>query len=223
MDRLDALGRQVADNSELSRQVAEIRAAMANLIAAMAARIAELEGGGGQGAATATPTPTATPAVVIEATATPTATPTITPEATPTPTATPSPTPTGVVVVERTPAACVQSLGNNFTGSWNSNSWAPGCVSANPPRDLTYYARFYTFTLDAASQVTITLSSDDAAPYLYLLNGAGRSGSINQEKGAATASSAAIAASLQPGSYTIEATTYYSETIGAFTLEIEIR
>ena len=226
MDRLDALGRQVADNQDLSRQVTEISdlvSAMADRIATMAARIAELEGGGGQGAATATPTPTATPAVVIEATATPTATPTITPEPTSTPTATPSPTPTGVVAIERTPTACVQSLGNNFTGSWNSNTWAPGCVSANPPRNLTYYARFYTFTLDVESQVTITLSSDDASPYLYLLNGAGKGGTINQEKGAATSSSAAITASLQPGSYTIEATTYYSETIGDFILEIEVR
>ena len=236
MDKLDALGRQVADNQDLSRQVSEISdlvSAMSDLIATMAARIAELESGGGQGAATATPTPTATPAIVIEATSTPTATPTITPEptatptATPTitpePTATPSPTPTGVVAIERTPTACVQSLGNNFTGSWNSNTWAPGCVSANPPRNLTYYARFYTFALDAESQVTITLSSDDASPYLYLLNGAGKSGSINQEKGAATSSSAIITASLQPGSYTIEATTYYSETIGDFILEIEVR
>ena len=236
MDKLDALGRQVADNQDLSRQVSEISdlvSAMSDLIATMAARIAELEAGGGQGAPTATPTPTATPAVVIEATSTPTATsaivveatstPTATPTFTPEPTATPSPTPTGVVAIERTPAACVQSLGNNFTGSWNSNTWAPGCVSANPPRNLTYYARFYTFTLDNESQVTITLSSDDASPYLYLLNGAGKGGSINQEKGAATSSSAATTANLQPGSYTIEATTYYSETIGGFTLEIEVR
>ena len=236
MDKLDALGRQVADNQDLSRQVSEISdlvSAMSDLIATMAARIAELEAGGEQGAATATPTPTATPAIVIEATSTPTATPTITPEptstptATPTitpePTATPSPTPTGVVAIERTPTACVQSLGNNFTGSWNSNTWAPGCVSANPPRNLTYYARFYTFALDTESQVTITLSSDDASPYLYLLNGAGKGGTINQEKGEATSSSAAITASLQPGSYTIEATTYYSETIGDFILEIEVR
>ena len=232
MDKLDALGRQVADNQDLSRQVSEISdlvSAMADRIATMAARIAELEASDGQSAATATPTPTATPAIVVEPTATPTvtpeptATPTATPTITPEPTATPSPTPTGVVAIERTPTACVQSLGNNFVGSWNSNTWAPGCVSANPPRNLTYYARFYTFTLDAESQVTITLSSDDASPYLYLLNGAGKGGSINQEKGAATSSSAIITARLQPGSYTIEATTYYSETIGNFILEIEVR
>ena len=103
-----------------------------------------------------------------------------------------------------------------------SGSWAPGCLSANSPGADDYYARFYTFTLDAASEVTITLSCNDAAPYLYLLNGAGTGGEINQEKGAATASSAAITATLQPGDYTIEATTYYSETTGDFTLELEI-
>ena len=220
MDKLDALGRQVADNSDLSRQVAEIRAAMADLIAAMTARIAELEGNSGQGATTATPTPTPTPAIVIEPT--PTATPAIAIEATATATTTPSPTPTGVAAIERPPAACAQSLGDNFTGSYSIGWWAPGCVSANPPRNLTYYARFYTFTLRSAAQATITLSSDDAAPYLYLLNGAGRDGSIKSETGSATASAAMISMSLQPGAYTIEATTWHSETAGDFTLELEI-
>ena len=213
MDKLDALGRQVADNSDLSRQVAEISdlvAAMSDLIATMAARIAELEGGDA-GAATATPTLTPTPPIVIEATPTATAT------------ATPSPTPTRVAAVERPPAACVQNLGDNFTGSYSIGWWAPGCVSANPPRNLTYYARFYTFTLRSAAQATITLSSDDAAPYLYLLNGEGRDGSIKNETGSATASAATISMSLQPGAYTIEATTYYSETVGDFTLELEMR
>ncbi len=214
MNKLDALGRQVADNPDLSRQVAEISdlvSAMSDLIATMAARIAELEGGN-TGAATATPTPTATPAIVIEPTPTPTATAT----------ATPSPTPTRVAAVERTPAACVQNLGDNFTGSWNSGSWAPGCLSANPPNNDDYYARFYTFTLRSAAQATITLSSDDASPYLYLLNGAGTGGSINRESGSATASSATITLPLQPGAYTIEATTWHSETPGDFTLELEI-
>ena len=138
-------------------------------------------------------------------------------------TATPTPTPSATpvrVVVERTPAACVQGLvvgGGSVSGNWSS-----GCVSANPPSSADYYARFYTFRLDAASEVTITLSSDDTAPYLYLLDGAGRGGAINQQKGAAGASSVAIMASLGAGAYTIEATTWHSETVGGFTLEVEI-
>ena len=237
MDRLDALGRQVAGNPGLSRQVAEIAnlvAAMADLIATMAARIAELEAAS---EATATPTPTATPApgetpaatptpthtaTPIAASPTPTATsaPTATPTATatPTPTATPSPTPTSVA--SATDYACIERLAGSGSAY---GSWAAGCVTANPPpgAENDYYARFYIFTLDAAAQVTITLSSADAAPYLYLLNGAGTGGAVNQETGSG-ASSAAITATLQPGSYTIESTTWDDEDTGAFTLTLNI-
>ena len=175
---------------------------------------------------TITPTPTATPAIVIETTPTPTATPAsgASPVATPTPTATPAivieptPTATPTSVVTATDDPCVERL----SGSGSANgSWADGCLSANPPNDENYYARFYTFTLDAASDVTITLSSDDGAPYLYLLDGAGTGGSIERETGASNASAAAITQTLQPGDYTIEATTYYAETGGDFTLEFE--
>ncbi len=240
MDRLDALGRQVAGNPGLSSQVAEIAnlvAAMADLITTMAARIAELEAGSAPGAATATPThtatsvpgetPVATPtpthtATPIAASPTPTATsaPTATPTATatPAPTATPSPTPTSVAVA--TDYACIERLAS---GGSAYGSWAAGCVTANPPpgADNDYYARFYIFTLSATARVTITLSSADAAPYLYLLNGAGTGGSINQETGSG-ASSAAITTTLQPGSYTIEATTWDDEDTGAFTLTLNI-
>ena len=184
MDKLNELETQVADTPNLSRLVAEI----ADLVAALLARIAELEGGD-TGAATATPTPS------------------------PTPTATPT------SVVAATDAPCTERLAGSASVS---GAWADGCVSANPPSAEDYYARFYTFTLDAAAQATITLSSADAAPYLYLLNGAGTGGAINRQDGAATTSSAAITAILQPGSYTIEATTYYSETTGDFTLELEL-
>ena len=211
MNKLDALGRQVAENPDLSRQVAEISdlvAAMSDLIATMAARIAEIEGGD-TGAATATPT--TTPAIVIE----------------PTPTTTPSPTPTRVAGVDPTPASsCVQPFSGfsgpgGFSGGMNG-SWAAGCLSANPPNDDDYYARFYTFTIDAASEVTVTLSSDDAAPFLYLLNGAGTGGSVRLSKGAAGSNFITITTNLQPGAYTIEATTYYSQMTGDFTIQLEI-
>ena len=176
----------------------------------------------------ASPTPTATPAIVIENTPTPTATPVQgeTPVATPTPTATPaiviettpSPTPTATPtsVVAATDDPCVERLAGNGSAT---GSWAAGCLTANPPNAYDYYARFYTFTLDAASDVTITLSSDATAPYLYLLDGAGTAGAINRETGAANASAATITETLQPGSYTIEATTYYAATAGDFALE----
>ena len=172
----------------------------------------------------ASPTPTATPAIVIETT--PTATPVQgeTPVATPTPSATPAivieptptPTATPTSVVSATDDPCVESL----SGSGSANgSWTSACLTANPPNAFDYYARFYTFTLDAASDVTITLSSDATAPYLYLLDGAGKTGAIKRETGAANTSAATITETLQPGTYTIEATTFYAETPGAFTLE----
>ena len=164
-----------------------------------------------------TPTPTATPETGGETpvpTPTPTATPAIVIETTPSPSPTPTATPASVVITTDDP--CINRLTGN--GSANGN-WAVACVSANPPNAYDYYARFYTFTLDAASEVTITLTSEDAAPYLYLLNGAGTDGAINRETGAANAATATITETLQPGDYTIDATTYHAQTPGDFTLE----
>ena len=164
----------------------------------------------------ATPTPTLAPGETPVPSPTPTPTPAIVIETTPTPS--PTPTATPAIVVSATDDPCIERLSGS--GSANGN-WASACLSANPPNDENYYARFYIFTLDAASDVTITLSSDAAAPYLYLLDGEGTGGSVNRETGAANASAAAITQTLLPGAYTIEATTYYSETAGDFTLEFE--
>ena len=136
----------------------------------------------------------------------------------PTPTATPSATPTSVAGTSGDDA-CIERLAGN--GSVNG-SWMPACLTANSPDNRTYYARFYTFTLYAASEVTITLSSADATPYLFLLDGEGTDGAVKQENGAANTTSATITATLQPGAYTIEASTYRSETAGDFTLEMEV-
>ena len=43
------------------------------------------------------------------------------------------------------------------------------------------YTRFYTFTLDEAADVTITLESDEDT-YLYLLEGHGRNGTVLYEE-----------------------------------------
>ena len=142
--------------------------------------------------------------------------PTATPS--PTPTATPSPTPTSVAGTSGDDA-CITALAGDasVTGNWTSD-----CLSANPSDNRTYYARFYTFILSAASEATITLSSTDAAPYLFLREGTGTDGAVNQENGSATATTAAITATLQPGAYTIEASTWEAETPGNFTLALEI-
>ena len=182
--------------------------ALETRLAEVVSRLAALEGGAAIAppaptqTATPTPTPSATPASVIEAT----------------PTATPSPTPTSVAATSGGDA-CIERLAGN--GSVNGR-WTRACLTANSPDNKTYYARFYTFTLYAASEVTITLSSDDAAPYLFLLEGEGTGGTVKQEKGAANATSISITAALQPGAYTIEASTYRAETAGDFTLEMEV-
>ena len=77
----------------------------------------------------------------------------------------------------------------------------------------TRYARFYTFTLDAPSSVTVNITSDDVAnTYLYLLNGGGNAGSVVNR------GDAQIDERLQPGTYTIEVTTYELKTGGNFML-----
>ena len=135
-----------------------------------------------------------------------------------TPTATPSATPTSVAGASGGDS-CIERLGGS--GSVRGR-WTADCLTANSPDNRTYYARFYTFTLYAASEVTITLSSADATPYLFLLEGEGTDGAVKQEKGVVDANSVTITATLQPGAYTIEVSTYNSETSGDFTLEMEV-
>ena len=197
---------------------------------------------------TATPSPTPTATRVPSATATATPTPTATPvpydallsrlialetqiaeilnrlaaleggAVIAPPTATPSPTPTSVAGIS-SDDACIERLAGS--GSVNGR-WTSDCLTANSPDNRTYYARFYTFTLYAASEVTVTLSSADATPYLFLLVGEGTSGAVTRENGVANANSVTITATLQPGAYTIEASTYRAETAGDFTLEMEV-
>ena len=137
---------------------------------------------------------------------------------TPTPTATPSATPTSVAGASGGDG-CVERLGGS--GSVRGR-WTAGCLTANSPDNRIYYARFYTFTLYAASEVTITLASADATPYVFLLEGEGTGGAVRREKGVADADSVTITAVLQAGAYTIEASTYSAESGGDFTLEMEV-
>ena len=209
-------------------------------------------------AATATPTPSATPETIRPVA--PTATATRVPAATATATRTPVPTATatrvpaasaavldklaalerqvaaltsriGALEAAPTPRACVGAIRE---GAAVSGTWAAGCVTSHPPASNpggTYYARFYTFTLDVASDVTITLSSADASPHLLLLQGAGTGGGMIHEASPfsvdpdtdviSISDTVAIRASLAVGSYTIEATTYYTNATGAFRLRLD--
>ena len=140
-----------------------------------------------------------------------------TPTHTPTPTSTTLPTATATRAARSTlNPGCIRSINLGWlTGAWNAD-----CLSNKTPptaKTGTRYARFYTFTLDAPSTVTVNISSDDvSSAYLYLLNGRGADGSIVNR------GDAQISETLQPGAYTIEATTYALEAAGNFTLTFDV-
>ena len=120
--------------------------------------------------------------------------------------------------------SCVEPL----TGDGAINdSWADDCDSENRSGS---YARYYTFTLTEQSDVTITLESSEDT-YLFLLDGHGTNGRKLHENDDHITSSgctaagnfdSCIAETLEPGNYTIEATTLDAATTGDFTLTLEI-
>lgn len=190
-------------------------AALKAMIAALEGRMAALEAS--PSTSTPTATRTATPTSVANAAApTPTATFVAGVARTATPTAT------------ATPDACVGKIGVG----WITGTWHSGCVSDRRPIDAsapagTRYARFYTFTLDAPANVTVSLTSQAVSnTYLYLLSGAGRNGAALYENDDIDAENgnyaSRISARLPAGSYTIEATAYNLNTPGNFTLSMDI-
>ena len=185
-------------------------------------------------APTATPEPTPTASPVPTPTTSPVPTPTTSPVPTPTtspvPTPTTSPVPTPTTSPIPTPTAspvpapvCVQF----FTGSGEiSSTWNDACLSEKQSLDGNgdRYARFYTFTLTEAAHITITLKSVEDT-YLYLLTGLGKNGTTLHEHDdispGGVDTNSQLSLTLQPGGYTIEATTYYSEKGGDFRLIVE--
>ena len=175
-----------------------------DLIRTLTARLDALDGGS---AATPTHTPTATntPVTVLDGAPTATHTSTTVPTVTATRTSRSTLNP-----------ACIGKIGLGWlTGAWNAD-----CQSDKTPptaKEGTRYARYYAFTLDTPSRITVTISSTDVRDtYLYLLEGNGNEGSIVNR------SDSEIVEQLDAGTYTIEATTYNLETAGAFTLTMDI-
>ncbi len=94
-------------------------------------------------------------------------------------------------------------------------TWVDACPSTHRPGSL---AKFYTFTLDHAHNVTIHLSSVPDS-YLYLLQGAGAGGAVlAQDDNGGVGANARIETLLQAGAYTIEATTAAPGISAAFQL-----
>ena len=116
---------------------------------------------------------------------------------------------------------CINQLGT-LTGSVvKSGSWARGCDSDNRSGR---YARYYTFNVPAQSEVEIDLASLGTPvmdTHLYLLSGAGKTGSIvESDSNDGPGNDGRIVRTLAPGTYTIEATTNPSSTVGKFSLRV---
>lgn len=106
-------------------------------------------------------------------------------------------------------------------------TWDDTCVSEHTTRHgITEgrYARFYIMTLEETSDVTLYLTGDKDS-YLYLMKGVRKSGMEVDERGAAPGNvvdAQIVANGLEPGTYTIEATTYYAQQSGTFTLSVTV-
>ena len=116
---------------------------------------------------------------------------------------------------------CIQeisSLPYQSHGIGVENLWSSECESANKPGS---YARFYTLTLHHPFDVTITLTSQQNS-YLYLMGGIGANGLVLHENDDYEGANSRLQVSLQPGNYTIEATTQDAGATGLFLLEVEV-
>ncbi len=95
--------------------------------------------------------------------------------------------------------------------------WTADCASV--ARDGSY-ARYYVFALDERSPTTITLSSSVDA-FLYLRKGGAKESPVlASDDDGGGGSNARISQTLDPGTYVIEATTYYWGQTGSFTLSL---
>lgn len=113
-----------------------------------------------------------------------------------------------------TSANCVKSISfNRRTGG----SWSSSCRSVNRAGS---YAKFFTFRLSSRRQVTIDLDAS-VDSYLYLLQGSGTNGrALARDDDSGPGSDARISVTLNPGTYTIEATTYRSRQTGSFVVSV---
>jgi hypothetical protein len=113
-------------------------------------------------------------------------------------------------------AACISAIAVN---SSESETWDSSCLSENY---AGRYAKYFTFTLSSAAQVTIDLTSTKDT-YLFLLEGTGKTGSVidfNDDIDGVNNKNSRIVQTLQAGNYTVEATTYAGATTGTFTVSV---
>ena len=98
-------------------------------------------------------------------------------------------------------------------------SWASDCSSTSRP---TSYARYYSFSVGATSNVQIDLISTQDT-YLYLRRGATKTGTVlASDDNSGVGLNSRITRELALGTYTIEATTDLARRTGSFTLFIQV-
>ena len=115
---------------------------------------------------------------------------------------------------------CVEDLGAVTGTVTRSGSWASDCPSDSRSGR---YARYYSFTLDEETEVTIDLTSSED-PFLFLLQGSGRGGAQEAQNDDIVSgnTNSQIVTTLSAGSYTVEATTYNAEVTGDFSLSVSL-
>ena len=113
---------------------------------------------------------------------------------------------------------CVTDLGTLTGTVTRTGSWANDCPSTNQTGG---YARFYTFTLEQETEVTIELTSEEDT-YLFLLEWADKSAEFTHKNDDIESSNtnSRNVETLAAGTYTIEATTYGAGVAGEFTLGV---
>ena len=127
------------------------------------------------------------------------------------------------------PAAvvCTQPLGNGTVSSGmlrGSGSWQSGCElpAGRRIRDLTYYAKHYTFNLLLDAEVTIDLTSS-VDTYLFLLRGHDPDGDdeVNHDDDGGARFNSRLSYPLrEAGDYTVTASTYSDEQTGSFNVAV---
>ncbi len=108
----------------------------------------------------------------------------------------------------------------DLSRSYTSGSWTPSdCDSMH--RDGSY-VDYYTFTLTETTQIRIDLDSS-VDPHLYLIRGAdpwGSTGILASDDDSGHGFNARIRLTLNPGSYTIAATTYSANGEGSYSVRV---
>ena len=117
---------------------------------------------------------------------------------------------------------CVVDLGTLSADVTEDGEWTDECDSANRENR---YARYFTFTLEESAEVQLDLSSDEDT-YMFLLEGAGTGGEVEEENDdieyGVMLDSRIGPLTLEAGTYTVEATTYSVGETGAFNLSIDV-